>query len=341
MIRFECDYSEGAHERILEKLAKTNREQTSGYGEDQYCEEAAAIIRKLCAREDAGVHFLAGGTQANMTVIASALKSHQGVVGAVSAHVNVHETGAIEATGHKVLTLPSEDGKITSAQVEKLYLEHIHDDSFEHMVKPGMVYISNPTELGTIYTGAELKDLYGVCQRYGLYLFVDGARLVYGLAAEGNDVDLPLLAANCDVFYIGGTKAGALFGEAVVITNESLKADFRYHIKQRGGMLAKGRLLGIQFGELLRDGLYKELGEHADRLAGKIRKACEEKGISFLVANTTNQVFPIMPDSVLEKWKGRYSYTFQGRVDESHTAIRLCTSWATREEDVDALIREL
>ena len=341
MIRFNCDYSEGAHERILKKLVETNLEQTPGYGEDHYCGEAASIIRNLCKREDADVHFLVGGTQANMTVIASALRPHQGVVGAVSAPINVHETGSIEAAGHKVLALASEDGKISASQVETLYLEHIHDESFEHMVQPKMVYISNPTELGTIYTRAELEALYGVCRRYGLYLFVDGARLAYGLMAEGNDVDLPVLAANCDVFYIGGTKVGALFGEAVVILNEGLKPDFRYHIKQRGGMLAKGRLLGIQFSELLKDGLYMELGRHADRLAGKIRKACEDKGYPFLVYNTTNQVFPIMPDQVLKQWEGRFSYTHQGRVDDSHTAIRLCTSWITSEENVDILVREI
>lgn len=341
MIRFDCDYSEGAHERILKKLMETNLEQTPGYGEDHYCEEAAAIIRRLCAREDAQVHFLVGGTQANTTVIAAALRPHEGVVAAVTGHVNVHESGAIEATGHKVLTLPSEDGKVTAAQVEGLYLAHIQDESYEHMVKPGMVYVSNPTELGTIYKKAELEALYTVCQRHGLYLFVDGARLVYGLEAQGNDLDLPALAASCDVFYIGGTKAGALFGEAVVITNENLKADFRYHIKQRGGMLAKGRLLGIQFGELLRDGLYRKLGRHADSLADRLRNACEEKGLPFLVENTTNQIFPIMPDQVLDQWKDKYSFTNQGRVDESHTAVRFCTSWATRAEDVDALVQDI
>ena len=303
MIRFNCDYSEGAHERILKKLAETNLEQTPGYGEDHYCAEAAGIIRSLCGREDAAVHFLVGGTQANLTVIASALRSHQGAVGAVTAHINVHETGSIEATGHKVLALPSEDGKITAEQVEELYQAHIRDESFEHTVQPKMVYISNPTELGTIYTRAEMENLYGVCRKYGLYLFVDGARLAYGLAAEGNDLDLKSLAGSCDVFYIGGTKVGALFGEAVVILNDELKADFRYHIKQRGGMLAKGRLLGIQFGELLRDGLYFELGAHADRLADKIRCACVKKGYPFLVENTTNQVFPIMPDALLESWR--------------------------------------
>ena len=330
MIRFNCDYCEGAHERILRKLAETNLEQTPGYGEDHYCAEAAGIIRSLCGQEDAAVHFLVGGTQANMTVIASALRSHQGVAGAVTAHINVHETGSIEAAGHKVLALPSEDGKITAEQVEELYQAHIRDESFEHTVQPKMVYISNPTELGTIYTRSEMENL-----------FVDGARLAYGLAAEGNDLDLKSLAAACDVFYIGGTKAGALFGEAVVILNDELKADFRYHIKQRGGMLAKGRLLGIQFGELLRDGLYFELGAHADRLADKIRCACAKKGYPFLVENTTNQVFPIMPDSLLESWKDKYSYTNQGRVDESHTAIRLCTSWITSGEQVDILVNDI
>ena len=331
MIRFNCDYSEGAHERILKKLAETNLEQTPGYGEDHYCAEAAGIIRSLCGREDAAVHFLVGGTQANLTVIASALRSHQGAVGAVTAHINVHETGSIEATGHKVLALPSEDGKITAEQVEELYQAHIRDESFEHTVQPKMVYISR----------AEMENLYGVCRKYGLYLFVDGARLAYGLAAEGNDLDLKSLAASCDVFYIGGTKVGALFGEAVVILNDELKADFRYHIKQRGGMLAKGRLLGIQFGELLRDGLYFELGAHADRLADKIRCACVKKGYPFLVENTTNQVFPIMPDALLESWKDKYSYTNQGRVDESHTAIRLCTSWITSGEQVDILVNDI
>lgn len=341
MIRFNCDYSEGAHERILNKLIETNYEQTPGYGEDDYCREAAGIIKGLCRREDADVHFLVGGTQANTTVIASALRHHQGVVGAVTAHINAHETGAIEASGHKVLALPSEDGKITAGQVEELYLAHINDESFEHTVQPKMVYISNPTELGTIYTKAELTRLHEVCRKFHMYLFVDGARLAYGLAAGGNDLDLPSLAAGCDVFYIGGTKVGALFGEAVVITNDELKTDFRYHIKQRGGMLAKGRLLGIQFTELLKDGLYFELGAYGDRLAERIREACRKKGYGFLVENTTNQVFPIMPDTLLEQWKDRYSYTNQGKVDGDHTAIRLCTSWTTREEHVDALVKDI
>lgn len=341
MIRFNCDYSEGAHERILRKLSETNLEQTPGYGEDPYCQEAREMIRNLCKKEKAAVHFLVGGTQTNQTVIGAALRPHQGVISADTGHINVHETGAIEATGHKVLVLPSRDGKLRAQQVKDLCTAHVEDESFEHTVQPKMVYISNPTELGTIYTKKELEDLYDVCKACGLYLFVDGARLGYGLAAEGNDVDLPGLASNCDVFYIGGTKVGALFGEAVVITNEELMTDFRYHIKQRGGMLAKGRLLGIQFGELLRDGLYFELGAYADRLADKIRAACQKKGYPFLVPNTTNQVFPILPDRVLAQWKDKYSYTYQKRIDESHTAIRLCTSWITSEESVEALVKDI
>ncbi len=341
MIRFNSDYSEGAHERILKKLIETNLEQTPGYGEDEYCHEAAALIKGLCKREDADVHFLVGGTQANLTVIASALRPYQGAVGASTAHINVHETGAIEATGHKVLALPSEDGKISAAQVEELWLSHVQDESFEHTVQPKLVYISNPTELGTTYTKAELEALYGICRKYGLYLFVDGARLAYGLMAQGNDLDLPSLAANCDVFYIGGTKVGALFGEAVVILNDALKQDFRYNIKQRGGMLAKGRLLGIQFLELLKDGLYFELGAHGDKLADEIRSACEKKGYEFLVPNTTNQVFPILPDAVLEGWKDKIGYTYQCRVDENHSAIRLCTSWTTSEEQVKELVKAI
>lgn len=341
MIRFNSDYCEGAHDRILKKLVETNLEQTPGYGEDPYCKEAAGIIRTLCEQPEADVHFLVGGTQTNMTVIGAALRPHQGAVSADTGHIHVHETGAVESLGHKVLALPSENGKIRAEQVEKLWKSHVEDESFEHMVQPGLVYISQPTELGTLYTAAELEELYRVCSERGLYLFVDGARLGYGLAAEGNDVDLPFLASHCDVFYIGGTKVGALFGEAVVILNPALKKDFRYMIKQKGGMLAKGRLLGIQFGELLRDGLYQELGAHADRLADQIRQACREKGYPFLVENTTNQVFPILPDSLLERWQGQIGYNFQEKVDAEHTAVRLCTSWATTTEQTEALVRAI
>lgn len=340
-ILFQCDYNEGAHPKILEKMMETNLEQTVGYGEDEYCARAAEKIRTLCKNEQLGVHFLVGGTQTNMTVIDAALRSHQGVLCAQTGHINVHETGAVESCGHKVLGLSSTDGKISASQVEEAYLSHIHDGSFEHMVQPKMVYISNPTELGTIYSRAELTELSEVCHKYGLYLFLDGARLGYGLAAPDNDLTMEDIAKLCDVFYIGGTKVGALFGEAVVIAAEELKQDFRYFIKQKGGMLAKGRFLGIQFDTLFTDNLYMEISREAIRLAEKLRGALEEKGYPYLVESHTNQIFVIMPDERLEKLSERFGYSYDHRVDESHSAVRLCTSWATQEENVDALIAAL
>lgn len=335
---FQCDYTEGAHPKIMEKLLKTNLEQTPGYGEDHYCEEAAWLIRKACGDESLAVHFLVGGTQTNLTLIDAGLRSHQGVLCAESGHINVHETGAVEACGHKVLGLPSTDGKITAAQVKEAMEAHLGNDSFEHMVQPKMVYISNPTELGTIYYKKELEKLSAVCRQYGLYLFMDGARLGYGLAAPDNDLTMEEIASYCDCFYIGGTKVGALFGEAVVIRNPELKQDFRYIMKQKGGMLAKGRLLGIQFGELFRDGLYGEVSTHAIAMAEKLRAGFEKKGYPYLVQSRTNQIFVILPDADLGKLSENFAYCYQERVDESHSAVRFCTSWATKEEDVDALI---
>ncbi len=341
MIQFQCDYAEGAHEKVLQKLAETNLEQTVGYGMDPYCEAAREKIRELCQTPEADVHFLVGGTQTNTTVIAAALRPYEGVIAADSGHINVHETGAIEACGHKVLALPSEDGKITAEQVETYYKIHINDDSSEHMVKPGMVYISQPTELGTLYTKAELEALYTVCRKNELFLFVDGARLGYGLMAADCDMKLPELAANCDVFYIGGTKVGALFGEAVVINHPALKKDFRYMIKQKGGMLAKGRLLGIQFLALLEDNLYFEISAHADRLAEKLREAIRAVGFPFLVESHTNQVFAILPDEALEKLGREYCFSYQQRMDDTHSAVRFCTSWATTEEQVARLCESI
>lgn len=341
MIQFQCDYAEGAHEKVLQKLAETNLEQTVGYGMDPYCEAAREKIRELCQTPEADVHFLVGGTQTNTTVIAAALRPYEGVIAADSGHINVHETGAIEACGHKVLALPSEDGKITAEQVETYYELHINDDSSEHMVKPGMVYISQPTELGTLYTKAELEALYTVCRKNELFLFVDGARLGYGLMAADCDMKLPELAANCDVFYIGGTKVGALFGEAVVINHPALKKDFRYMIKQKGGMLAKGRLLGIQFLALLEDNLYFEISAHADRLAEKLREAIRAVGFPFLVESHTNQVFAILPDEALEKLGREYCFSYQQRMDDTHSAVRFCTSWATTEEQVARLCESI
>lgn len=341
MILFQCDYNEGAHPKVMEKLMETNLEQAVGYGEDEHCARAAALIRKACGDDSLAVHFLVGGTQANMTVIAAALRPHQGVIAAQTGHINGHETGAVEATGHKVLALPQKDGKISASQVKDLCEAHLHDASFEHTVQPKMVYISNPTEYGTLYTRKELEALHEVCRRYGLYLFLDGARLGYGLAAADNELDLPMIAACCDVFYIGGTKVGALFGEAVVMSNDELKKDFRYLIKQKGGMLAKGRLLGVQFEALFEDGLYMEISRHADRLADKLREAFTQAGFPFLVENQTNQIFPVIPDSVLKKLGENYGYTYQERVDETHSAVRFCTSWATKEENIDRLIADL
>ncbi len=338
MIYFNCDYNEGAHEKIMEALMRTNMEQSIGYGMDSYSEEAKRLIRKLCGKDDVDVHFLVGGTQTNLIVITSALRPHQGVLAANTAHINVHETGAIEGCGHKVLTLPSEDGKITAEQVEQAFLEHKNEPTAEHMVQPKMVYISNPTELGTIYDRDELKKLHDVCKKYHLFLFMDGARLGYGLQAKENTLDLPCIAENCDVFYIGGTKVGVLFGEAVVISNDYLKEDFRYIMKQKGGMLAKGRLLGIQFAELFRDGLYFEISAHADHLAERLRTAFREKGYTFLVENTANQIFPILPIEHAEILGKKFLFENQGKVDESHIAVRFCTSWATKEENVDQLI---
>ncbi len=338
---FNCDYHEGAHPKVMERLIETNLEQTPGYGEDAYCEAAAARLRELCAAPGAQIHFLVGGTQTNLTVITAALRPHQGVIAADTGHINVHETGAIENCGHKVLTVPGFNGKLTAAQVDALCRAHYEDGDREHTVQPGMVYISSPTELGTIYSLEELQALHEVCREHGLYLFLDGARLAYGLAAEDNTISLPDLAALCDVFYFGGTKAGALFGEAVVISHKGLQKDFRYLMKQKGAMLAKGRLLGLQFLALLQDELYLEIGRHADRLADKIRTACEAKGYPFLMENKTNQVFAVLPDTKLQELSGSFDYCYQNRVDEAHSAVRFCTSWATRTEDVEELVRAL
>ena len=341
MIRFNSDYQEGAHPRILERLAQTNYEQSPGYGEDDFCAEARAIIRERCKAPDVDVHFLVGGTQANFTVLSAALRTYQGVISAETGHIAVHETGSVEATGHKVIALPQKDGKITAAQVDTYCSLHFSDESHEHMVMPKAVYLSEPTELGTLYSRAELEAMRAVCDRWDLILYVDGARLGYGMASPACDVDLPFLAKTADVFYIGGTKQGALFGEAVVIRNEALKRDFRYVIKQQGGMLAKGRLLGLQFSELLRDDLYMELSAHAIKLALQLKEALAEMQVSFLVDSPTNQQFPILPDTVLEKLREKYSYSYQCRIDETHSAVRFCTGWATKTEHVEQLIADL
>ena len=337
MFHFESDYLEGCCPQILEALQATNLEQTLGYGEDAHCAEAARRIRYVFDCPDADVHFLVGGTQTNVTVISALLRPHQGVLCAESAHINVHETGAVEHSGHKALTLPAPAGKISAAQVREALEAHQRDFSREHMVQPGMVYISFPTELGTIYTKQELSDLHAVCREWDIPLFIDGARLGYGLEASGCNVlpkDLPKLS---DVFYIGGTKQGALFGEAVVFTRSALAEDFRYLIKQHGGMLAKGRLLGLQYEVLMDEGLYFKLARHADRLADRIRAAFAAKGIPFLVQNTTNQVVPLLPTAALAPLAEQFGFELWQEVDDTHAGVRFCTSWATPESAVEAL----
>lgn len=341
MIRFECDYLEGAHPKIIERLIQTNLEQTPGYSEDIYCDKAREKIRAVCEAYDADVHFLVGGTQTNTIVIDSILRSYQGVLCAETGHINCHETGAIESTGHKVLPLTSLDGKITEEQVRKALENHYNDESHEHIVQPGMVYISNPTENGTLYTKSELEKLSKVCRENNLPLFLDGARLGYGLSAKINDLFLPDISKLCDVFYIGGTKVGALFGEAVVITNPNLKKDFRYYIKQRGGMLAKGRLLGIQFLTLFEDDLYFNIAKHANDLALKIKSAFLKKGYELLYDSYTNQQYPIIPNDKLEVLRKKYSFSTWENVGNEMTAVRFCTSWATKEENIRILLKDI
>lgn len=341
MIRFNCDYQEGAHPRILESLMQTNMVQTCGYGEDEICEEARMRIRALCQAPNAYVQFLVGGTQANFTLLSAALRCYQGVLCAETGHIAVHETGAVEATGHKVITLPQQQGKITAKQVDNYCRLHFNDESHEHIVMPKALYISESTELGTVYNREELTAMRQVCDAWNLYFYIDGARLGYGMASEGCDVDLPFLAQIADAFYIGGTKQGALFGEAMVILNETLKQDFRYVIKQKGGMLAKGRLLGIQFSELFKDDLYMELSRHAVRLAMKLKHALADMGVNFLVDSPSNQQFAILPDALLAKLSEKYSYSYQQRIDENNSAVRFCTSWATQEAHVDQLIADI
>ena len=335
---FRNDYGEGAHPIVMQKLMETNLEHTCGYGLDAYSLKAADLIREKCGKPEAAVHMMVGGTSANMVALSAFMRPFEAAVSAETGHINVHETGAIESTGHKVLALPTGDGKITAAQIEEAMLAHLHEDGPEHMVQPGMVYLSFPTEIGTIYSHAELRGIREVCDRYSLPLFVDGARLGYGLCSPECDITLPELARLVDVFYIGGTKVGALFGEAVVIVGEALKRDFRYSIKQHGGMLAKGRLLGLQFSTLFADNLYFAVSRQAVDEAMRIKSALQAKGIAFLIDSPTNQQFPIFNKEQLAALSDDFLFSVWQQVDEEHTAVRICTSWATKRENVDRLI---
>ena len=340
MIRFNSDYTEGAHPEILRLLEETNFDQTDGYGTDEWCEKARGLIREACGCTGADVHFLVGGTQTNATVIAAILRPFEGVISADTGHINVHETGAVEHTGHKVLALPSTDGKITATQVRNCMEEHFASPAFEHTVRPGMVYISFPTEYGTIYSSKELEDLHAVCSEYGTPLFIDGARLGYGLACSECDITLPELAKLCDVFYIGGTKVGALFGEAVVVPDPSVLPSFRYMIKQGGGMLAKGRLLGIQFTALFTDDLYMKISKHAIEMSDRIRKALTDLGLRIYIDSPTNQQFFVIGKDRFDEITKKFALDLNCFIGDEVVA-RACTSWATKEENVELFIEEL
>lgn len=337
-LSFACDYLKGAHPNILKKLVETNMEKTVGYGLDEYSEEAKRKIREACAAPEAEVKFLVGGTQTNSTVIDAFLRSYQGVIAAETGHINVHESGTIEASGHKVLALPHKLGKLEAERVEGYLRDFFSDDNHEHAVIPGMVYISQPTEYGTLYSRAEIEALKKVCEKFELPLYVDGARLAYALAAPENDVTLPDLAKLCDAFYIGGTKCGALFGEAVVIPQANRIPYFFTIIKQHGALLAKGRLLGLQFSELFTDNLYIEIGKNAIKAATKLRKALKEKGYRFYYENPTNQIFCIMDNEALKELSLKVEYSFWEKYDENHSVIRFATDWGTTEEEVEVLI---
>ena len=341
MHRFTCDYEEGCLPEILRMMEDTNYVQTPGYGTDEYCGRARDMIRAFCSAPDADVHFLVGGTQANLTVISAFLRPWQGVLSARTGHINVHETGAIEATGHKVLALESPDGKVSARALKAALDAHFGDPHSEHTVQPGMLYISFPTENGQLYSLSELTDLSRICREAGIPLYLDGARMSYGLTSDACDLTAGDIARLCDVFYIGGTKCGALFGEALVITNEAFKKDFRYMIKQRGGMLAKGRMLGLQFIGLMEDGRYLTAAAKANRQAQTIRAAFEERGIPFLIPSPTNQQFPILTDGQLEALAPDFSWDFWEKTPDGRNAVRFCTSWATTDEAVEALVRTI
>ncbi|HIZ13430.1 MAG TPA: aminotransferase class V-fold PLP-dependent enzyme [Candidatus Mediterraneibacter stercorigallinarum] len=337
MLAFENDYSEGAHEKVLQRLLETNLEQLPGYGADHYCESAKEKIKEACGCPDADVQFIVGGTQTNQIVISSMLKPCEGVIAAETGHVSTHEAGAIECTGHKVLTLPHEAGKIGADVLDDWLHSFYEDENHEHMVFPGMVYISHPTEYGTLYTKGELAELSAVCSQYGIPLYLDGARLGYGLAAEETDVTLKDVAEYCDVFYIGGTKVGALCGEAVVFTKENMPLHFMTMVKQRGALLAKGRLLGIQFDALFTDDLYSEISRNAIVTADRLKQVLKEKGYEFYIDSPTNQIFVTLENEKMEQLKQNVVFSFWEKKDEDHTVVRFATSWATRMEDVEKL----
>lgn len=338
MYNFKNDYSEGGHPNILNKLIEANLLQQAGYGEDEYSLQAKKLLQQKIDNPHAAIHFVSGGTQANLLVIAALLRIHEAVISAATGHIFTHETGAIEAAGHRIISADTEDGKLQPSDIQNILQEY---SLRPHMVKPRMVYISNSTEIGTIYNKTELQELSAYCKSFNLLLFMDGARLGHALTAENNDLTLADIAQLTDVFYIGGTKNGALLGEAIVFNSPDLVPEFDYVLKQKGALLAKGRLLGIQFLELFKNDLYFDLARHANKMAMKISSAIKESGYSFLTTSTTNQIFPILPQSIIKRLREKYAFYDWKSIDEDHTAIRLITSWATDEDKVDEFIVDL
>ncbi len=334
---FRNDYSEGAHIDILKALNETNFEQQDGYSEDAYCNEAQVIIRNKIDNQNADIHFVSAGTQANLVVISSILKPYESVICAGTGHINVHETGAIEATGHKINTVNTIDGKLNSENIQNVLNEHVD----EHQVKPRLVYISNSTEVGTVYTKSEIEKLSFFCKRNNLYFFMDGARLGSALCSKASDLTLADIAKNLDVFYIGGTKNGAMLGEAIVIINQNLKENFRFHLKQKGALISKGRIFGVQFVELFKSNLYFDLANHANLMAIKISEAIKKLGYNFLSEPVSNQIFPILPNRLIEELSKKYEFYVWLKIDETHSAIRIVTSWATPESAVNKFIDEI
>ena len=334
---FECDYAEGAHPKVLDALIRTNMEVLGRYGNDKYSESAKEKIKVACERPDAEVYFLTGGTQTNQIVIDSMLKSYEGVVAAQTGHIALHEAGAIEFTGHKVITLPQREGKISARALRTLLNAFYADENHEHMVFPGMTYISHPTEYGTLYSRDELSEIYGVCREYGIPLFIDGARLGYGIMSKQSDLTLPDIARLCDVFYVGGTKIGALCGEAVVFTHGNMPKRFNTTVKQHGAMIAKSRLIGVQFDALFTDNLYFEISRHAIEMAEKLKSVLREKGITLLIDSPTNQIFAVLNNRYMESIRDKVGFSFWEPFDEGNTVVRFATSWATTEESIEAL----
>ena len=341
MISFASDYIAGAHPVIMQRLLETNMENLSGYGTDQYCAQAKEKIKQAFQCPDGEVFFLVGGTQTNQVIISTMLAPYEGVIAAKTGHVSVHEAGAIEYSGHKVIELEEKDGKLAAEDIKKCIEDFYSDDNHEHMVYPGMVYISFPTEYGTLYSKQELTEISNVCRNYEIPLFIDGARLGYGIESKENDLRPEEIAELCDVFYIGGTKVGALFGEAVVITKSALKKDFRYCMKQSGAMLAKGRLLGIQFDTLFTDDLYCKISKNAIETADRLKQALKEKGYQFFIDSPTNQIFIVLEDCQMEELGKKVEFGFWEKYDENHTVVRFATSWGTKMEDIEELIRLL